>query len=67
MWSNHAPSSCPRLSRASTSLLPSFSKQGVDGRDKPGHDSEEMLDITELGSSFDVRARPKDSVGKRFF
>src|SRR5262249_39127619 len=26
--------SCPRLSRASTS----FSTQGVDGRDKPGHD-----------------------------
>jgi hypothetical protein len=30
------------LSRASTSFLPTFSKQGVDGRDKPGHDSEKV-------------------------
>src|SRR5262245_34815285 len=32
--------SCPRLSRASTSFLRRLSKQDVDGRDKPGHDSE---------------------------
>src|SRR5258708_17781287 len=32
--------SCPRLSRASTSFWPSFSKQDVDGRDKPGHDDD---------------------------
>src|SRR5260370_1557709 len=31
--------SCPRLSRASTSLHPNFGKQGVDGRDKPRPDS----------------------------
>jgi hypothetical protein len=30
------------LSRASTSFLPSFSKQGVDGRDKPAHDEPEI-------------------------
>src|SRR6185312_14667485 len=30
-------SSCPRLSRASTSLL-SWGAKDVDGRDKPGHD-----------------------------
>jgi hypothetical protein len=41
--SNHFPSSCPRLSRASTSFLPSFSRCGVDGRDKPGHDSEKVV------------------------
>jgi hypothetical protein len=34
------PASCPRLSRASTSFLPGFSEQDVDGRDKPGHDAE---------------------------
>jgi hypothetical protein len=38
-----SPPSCPRLLRASTSFSPSFSKQGVDGRDKPGHDSGEMV------------------------
>src|SRR5258707_7939145 len=32
--------SWPRLSRASTSFWPSFSKQDVDGRDKPGHDDD---------------------------
>ncbi len=38
-----SPSSCPRLSRASTSFL--GLKQDVDGRDnKPGHDSGEMVD-----------------------
>jgi putative endonuclease len=31
--------SCPRLSRASTSFFCGHSKQDVDGRDKPGHDS----------------------------
>src|SRR5580704_17117022 len=31
--------SCPRLSRASTSFLRKPTKQGVDGRDEPGHDS----------------------------
>jgi len=31
--------SCPALCRASTSLR-HLSKQGVDGRDKPGHDEE---------------------------
>jgi hypothetical protein len=30
-------SSCPRLSRASTSSF-SLRKKDVDGRDKPGHD-----------------------------
>src|SRR6267154_5291070 len=34
-----SPPSCPRLSRASTSFLRQLSKQGVDGRDKPGHDA----------------------------
>jgi hypothetical protein len=33
------PSSCPRLSRASTSFSLSAHKQDMDGRDKPGHDS----------------------------
>src|SRR5258707_15427709 len=37
--SSHPSSSCPRLSRASTSFLLHLRKQGVDGRDKPGHDS----------------------------
>ncbi len=37
------PPSCRRLSRASTSFWLHFSKQGVDGRDKPGHDSGEMI------------------------
>src|SRR5215470_8635143 len=43
------PPSCPSpdlfrgLSRASTPFLPSLGKKGVDGRDKPGHDSEEMF------------------------
>jgi peptidoglycan/LPS O-acetylase OafA/YrhL len=32
-------SSCPRSSRASTSFSRQASKQDVDGRDKPGHDS----------------------------
>jgi hypothetical protein len=36
---NCTPSSCPRLSRVSTLFLRQFSEQGVDGRDKPGHDS----------------------------
>ncbi len=40
MRSNHLPASCPRLSRASTSFLPALSRKDVDGRDKPGHDSE---------------------------
>jgi hypothetical protein len=35
-----SPASCPRLSRASTSFLRQISKQGVDGRDNPGHDSD---------------------------
>ena len=40
-----SPASCPSpdlirgLSRASTSFLRQISKQDVDGRDKPGHDS----------------------------
>src|SRR6266851_6158607 len=37
-----SPPSCPRLSRASTSFLLRLSKQDVDGRDKPGHDSGEV-------------------------
>jgi hypothetical protein len=36
-----SPSSCPRLSRASTScFLARAAKKDVDGRDKPGHDVE---------------------------
>src|SRR5690242_12681556 len=31
-------SSCPGLSRASTSSLPIATRKDVDGRDKPGHD-----------------------------
>jgi hypothetical protein len=31
------PSSCPRVSRASTSFL-RVRQKDVDGRDKPGHD-----------------------------
>src|SRR5260370_10824975 len=38
-WESTRTASCPRLSRASTSFLPRASKQDVDGRDKPGHDS----------------------------
>jgi len=34
-----SPASCPALCRASTFFL--FSGQGVDGRDKPGHDEQE--------------------------
>ncbi len=34
-----ASPSCPRLSRASTFFFRHLSKQDVDGRDKPGHDS----------------------------
>jgi DNA polymerase-3 subunit epsilon len=37
------PSSCPRLSRASTPFLWRPSKQGVDGRDEPGHDAGEVV------------------------
>jgi hypothetical protein len=37
------PASCPRLSRASTPFLMRFSGKDVDGRDKPGHDSEQMV------------------------
>src|SRR5260370_15824995 len=43
------PPSCPSpdlirgLSRASTPCLRQISKQGVDGRDKPGHDSGEVV------------------------
>ncbi len=37
-----SPPSCPRLSRASTSFLRALSKNDVDGRDKPGHDSGEI-------------------------
>jgi hypothetical protein len=43
MRSNHLSASCPRLSRPSTSFLLKFSKQGVDGRDKPGHDCGEVV------------------------
>ena len=40
---SRSPPSCPRLSRASTPFLWRFSKQDVGGRDKPGHDSGEMV------------------------
>jgi hypothetical protein len=37
-----SPPSCPRLSRASTPCL-LWTKEGVDGRDKPGHDERWVL------------------------
>ena len=40
--------SCPRLSRASTFCSRRFWKEDVDGRDKPGHDSE-CSDMTGIG------------------
>ena len=45
MRSLNSPPSCPRLSRASTSFLRHLSKQDVDGRDTPGHDSGEWFNI----------------------
>jgi DNA-directed DNA polymerase III PolC len=43
-WDNTLePSSCPRLSRASTSSLRHFSEPDVDARDKRGHDDMEGL------------------------
>ena len=41
-------SSCPALCRASTSFFAN-KKQGVDGRDEPGHDVESVSIITEAG------------------
>src|SRR3984957_18774076 len=43
--------SCPRLSRASTPFLMRSSRQGVDGRDHPGHDSGEVLQQRHTGES----------------
>ena len=43
-----ASASCPRLSRASTSSLPPPGSGGVDGRDKPGHDSKTSVNVTEV-------------------
>jgi hypothetical protein len=42
-------SSCPGLSRASTSLQPS-SKKDVDGRDEPGHDEEKRFFLKEIST-----------------
>jgi hypothetical protein len=41
-------SSCPRLSRASTSCFPGRFKD-VDGRDKPGHDVERASLVAKVG------------------
>src|SRR5205823_248027 len=43
-------SSCPRVSRASTSCFISVTKD-VDGRDKPGHDAESVSIIATVGMS----------------
>ena len=55
------PSSCPALSRASTSFFPNF--QDVDGRDKPGHD--DILDSDRAepyeNAWMPVMARPRIS------
>ncbi len=63
---SRSPPSCPSpdlirgLSRASTPFLRRFSKQHVGGRDKPGHDSGEMLrHDSNLGSAIiDVAPPP---------
>ena len=34
------------------SFFPSFSKKGVDGRDKPGHDSGEWFIATDIRSGY---------------
>ena len=34
------------------SFFPSFSKKGVDGRDKPGHDSGEWFIATDIRSNY---------------
>src|SRR5260370_1168594 len=39
-------------SRASTSFFTSFSKKGVDGPDKPGHDSGEWFIVTDIRSAY---------------
>src|SRR4051812_15731768 len=44
---HHSPSSCPRLTRASTAFGP-FSKKNVDGRAAPGHDAAELLCLLHL-------------------
>ena len=62
---SRSPPSCPRLSRlswASTPFLRRFSKQDVGGRDKPGHDSGEMVRYdSNLGNAIaDVAPPPHD-------
>ncbi len=39
MKSNHLSTVMPALVAGIHVFLPAFSKKGVDGRDKPGHDS----------------------------
>jgi 4-hydroxybenzoate-CoA ligase len=50
---SQAASSCPRLSRASTSSGSSAAKEDVDGRDKPGHDGK-MYDFEDLIAKADT-------------
>src|ERR1700719_1130627 len=62
MIGSRSPPSCPRLSRlsrASTPFLRRFSKQDVGGRDKPGHDSGEMVRYdSNLGNAITDVAQP---------
>jgi hypothetical protein len=44
MWSNHPPIVMPALVAGIHVFFLSFSEQGVDGRDKPGHDSQQVLE-----------------------
>jgi hypothetical protein len=43
MWSNHPSTVMPALVAGIYVFLLRFSEQGVDGRDKPGHDSGEVV------------------------
>ena len=43
MKSNHLATVMPALVAGIHVFLSGFGKQGVDGRDKPGHDSQEVV------------------------
>src|SRR6267142_3627100 len=62
------PSSCPRLSRASTTCL--AVKEGVDGRDEPGHDVARLVSGPQqsvfLRQQLERPLRPGAEVRKHF-
>jgi hypothetical protein len=60
MKSNHLSTVMPALVAGMTFFLPRVSKQGVDGRDDPGHDSGEMAqhDRNALGAIRSIHQAP---------